>query len=185
VIDVFRNPDVKMGKVIEDIQTKENTVDLLEKEISDFLVKVSQNAISTEQSQTITSMLHMVNEIERIGDHCERLLKLLRRKYSHKYEFTGEANSAIEEMSDKITKFLELLSQTLMEPKNILPKADVLENRIDELRKEMRKNHVARLNEGTCDVNSGLVYIDMVTSFEKIGDHAFNVAEGLSGERVN
>ena len=185
VMNVFMNPATKLGDVVEDIQNKENTIDLLEKEISTFLVKVSQHNISQEQSHEISSMLHMVNELERIGDHCEILLKLLRRKYELKLIFTERAVNEIQEISGKVREILELISINIGKTHiNILPKASVIEDRIDELRKEMRKRHIKRLNEGSCDVNSGLLFIDMLTSFEKIGDHSFNVAEGISGERI-
>lgn len=181
-MNVYRNPEVKMGKIVEEIQRKENTVDMLEKEISDFLVKVSQNNISVEQSKEITSMFHMVNDVERIGDHCERLLKLLRRKYDHKYRFSNEAAESIIEISNKNKEFLTYIKENIIEPKDILSQATIYENRIDELRKEMRKQHVKRLNENKCEVKAGLLFIDMLTSFEKIGDHAYSVAESISNE---
>jgi len=65
----------------------------------------------------------------------------------------------------------------------MLSSATVIENRINELRFEMRRDHVSRLNEGICDVNSGLIFIDMLTSFEKMGDHAYNIAQGIAGVR--
>ncbi|MDY6968889.1 MAG: Na/Pi cotransporter family protein [Spirochaetota bacterium] len=185
VMDVFMNPCKKLGAIVEEIQNKENTVDLLEKEISSFLVRVSQHNISQEQSHEISSMLHIVNELERIGDHCEILLKLIRRKYDSRLELSETAVNEILEISGKVREILELISNNISKSHvNILPKASVIEDRIDELRKEMRKGHIKRLNEGLCDVNSGLLFIDMLTSFEKIGDHSFNVAEGISGERI-
>ncbi len=184
VMDVFENPGTKLGSVVENIQMKENLVDLLEKEISEFLVKLSQHNISSDESHEISSMLHRVNELERIGDHCESLLKHLRRKYDSKLEFSEIAVHDIEEISGRVREFLELIFESVSsKPSNILPKADVVENRIDELRNEAKKRHIKRLNKGLCDVNSGLLFIDMVNSFEKIGDHAYNIAEGISGIR--
>jgi phosphate:Na+ symporter len=185
VMNVFKNPESKLGDNILDIQKKENTIDLLEKEISTFLVKVSQYNISEEQSHEISSMLHTVNELERIGDHCENLIKLIRRKYDLKLNFSSRAISEIFEISKKVREFLILIHDNVSETFiDIISKSEIIENRIDELRKEFRKEHVKRLNDGVCDVDSGLIFIDMLTSFEKIGDHAFNVAEGISGKRV-
>jgi phosphate:Na+ symporter len=185
VMNVFSNPESKLGDNILDIQKKENTIDLLEKEISTFLVKVSQYNISEEQSHEISSMLHTVNELERIGDHCENLIKLIRRKYDSGLEFSERAIHEIHEISEKVREFLILIHDNVSETFiDIISKSEIVENRIDELRKEFRKEHVKRLNDGVCDVDSGLIFIDMLTSFEKIGDHAFNVAEGISGKRV-
>ena len=185
VMDVFKNPDKKLGDIVEKIQVQENHTDLLEKEISSFLVKVSQDHITNDQSNEISMMLHRVNELERIADHCESLLKLIRRKYDSKIEFTDMANHQIQEISGKVDEFLKLISENITRTSsNIIVKASSIENRINELRKEMRKNHIERLNEGICDVPSGLLFIDMLTSFEKIGDHSFNIAEGISGLRI-
>ncbi|MBW1872702.1 MAG: Na/Pi cotransporter family protein, partial [Deltaproteobacteria bacterium] len=67
--------------------------------------------------------------------------------------------------------------------KNFMEQANKVENAIDSLEKKMRADHVERLNERKCTVQSGLVFIDMLTSFEKMGDHSYNVAQMLSGVR--
>ncbi|MBN1500456.1 MAG: Na/Pi cotransporter family protein [Spirochaetes bacterium] len=181
--EILTNPDKKLGKKVKKIQKFEATLDLLEKEISEFLVKITQEKISIDQSQQISALLHSINEFERIGDHCERLLILIRRKYDKKLEFGDKAIKSIMELTDNISDFLKLLSNNIENPKNILPDAEVYENRINEIRDEMRKNHIKRLNEQKCTVNTGLLFIDMLTSYEKIGDHAFNIAESISGTR--
>lgn len=182
--EVITNPNKKLGKTVERIIKKEAAVDMLEKEISEFLVKTSQNNISEEQSQQISSLLHAVNELERIGDHCERLLKLNRRRYDKKIDFSDVAKNSIKEISEKVYDILELISNNItFETRNILPEAEMLETRIDELRRELRKDHIRRLNAKECSVDAGLIFIDMLTSYEKMGDHAFNIAEGISGER--
>ncbi len=185
VMDVFHKPSDKLGPMVEEVGRKENVVDRLEKDISDFLVSVSQQNLSQEQSQSISAMLHMVNELERMGDHCESLLRYTRRKYDGGLEFTEQAMKEIDEIAAKVREFLVLLRDNLMADRpDVLPRARVLEDRIDELRRDLKKGHIQRLNQGLCDVPSGLIFIDMLTSFEKIGDHAFNVAEGIAGARV-
>ncbi len=185
VMDLFHKPDDKLGSAVEAIVRKENIVDRLEKDISEFLVRVLQQNLSQDQSQSISAMLHMVNEMERMGDHCESILRHIRRKYDGALEFTDQAMSQIDEIAGKVREFLLLIRENVMiEQANILPRAKLLEDRIDELRRDLKKGHVQRLNQGLCDVPSGLIFIDMLTSFEKIGDHAFNVAEGIAGERV-
>ena len=186
VMDLFGKPGEKMGEVVESIQRKENAVDMLEKEISEYLVSVSQNNISQEQSYEISVLLHIVNDCERIGDHCENLLKLIRRKYDSKIDFTELAVREIREIADRVREFLQLIHDSINRPyEAVILNANVLENRINELRKELRTKHIERLNEGACDVLSGLVFIDMLTSFEKIGDHAFNVAEGIALKKLS
>lgn len=185
VMDVFRNPSDRLGAAVEEVGRMENAVDRLEKDISDFLVRVSQQKLSQEQSHSISAMLHMVNELERMGDHCESLLRYTRRKNDGGLEFSDQAMGQIDEIAGKVREFLVLLRDNIMaERPEVLPLAQVLEDRIDELRRDLKKGHIQRLNQGLCDVPSGLIFIDMLTSFEKIGDHAFNVAEGIAGARV-
>ncbi len=183
-IDLMHNPEKKMGKSVEKILTMENHTDLLEKEISSFLAKVSRGNLSEDQSNEISVLLQKVNEIESIADQCESLMKLLRRKYDKDLDFSESGIKDIEEISAKVRKFLDLIMKHSMDENvNIMPEAEVLENRIDEMRRELRKHHIKRLNTEKCSVDSGLVFIDMLTSFEKIGDHAYNIAEGISGLR--
>ncbi|MEJ5361200.1 MAG: Na/Pi cotransporter family protein [Spirochaetota bacterium] len=185
VMDVFHHPKEKLGTQVEQILKLESLTDHLEKEISSFLVNILQNNISYEQSEEVSSLLHTVNELERMGDNCESLLKLIRRKYESKIEFSEEAVKGIDEIASKVREFLVLLNDNItIRNKNIMTDSKFLEDRIDELRSELRKGHVNRLNEGVCDVNAGLIFIDMLSKFEKIGDHAFNVAESISGVRV-
>jgi phosphate:Na+ symporter len=185
VMDVFDNPDRKLGSEVEKIQTMENHTDLLEKEISAFLVKVSQANISEDQSHEISIMFQRISELERIADQCESILKLIRRKYDKKIEFTDNANHQIEQISGKVREFLSLIDENITKTSaGVINRADIIENRINELRKEMRKDHIQRLNKGICEVDSGLLFIDMLTSFEKIGDHAYNIAEGIAGLRI-
>lgn len=185
VMDVFHHPKEKLGTQVEQIIKLENLTDHLEKEISNFLVNILQNNISYEQSEEVSSLLHTVNELERIGDNCESLLKLTRRKYEQGIEFSDEAVKGINEIASKVREFLVLVNDNItIRNKDIMADSKFLEDRIDELRSELRKGHVNRLNEGVCDVNAGLIFIDMLSKFEKIGDHAFNVAESISGVRV-
>jgi phosphate:Na+ symporter len=185
LMDVFHQPDTKLGPIVKKIKRMEDHTDLLEMEISQFLVKVSQSSITEEQSQDITLMMHRVHELERIGDHCLSLLKLMRKKYDSKIEFTSDGMDQIAKISAKVREFLELIGENIESTStDIIEKSNEIENRINKLRKEMRKEHVRRLKDGKCEVDSGLIFIDMLTSFEKIGDHAYNIAEGISGQRL-
>lgn len=185
VMKVFDTPEEKLGEMVEKIHKMEDDTDTLEKEISEFLVMLSKHNISRRHSFEISKLLHMVNELERIGDHCENLLKLARRKYDTNLVFSDRARIEIQEISGKVREFLELLQTHISRPMiNIIPKANVLENRINELRSEFRNKHVERMHNDECNMVSGFLFVDMLTSFEKIGDHAYNIAEGISGKRI-
>jgi len=148
-------------------------------------VKVSRDVLTKDQSNELTSLLHKVNELESIGDQCESIMKLLRRKYDSKISFSENAKKEIVEIAEKTKEFLKIINSYItLTDKNIMPQAEVLEMRIDELKKELRKSHIQRLNENKCEVDAGIIFIDMVSCFEKIGDHCYNIAETISGLRI-
>ncbi len=185
ITDVIKNSETKLGHVIEQIQTMENQTDQLEHEISIFLVKVSRNNLSVDQSNEVSVMHLKITELESIGDQCESLMRLLRRRYDKQLTFSESGIRELLEISAKTREFLDLISANIdYTSKNIMPQAEVIENRIDELKRTLRKQHIRRLNEEKCAVEPGLVFIDMLTAFEKIGDHAYNIAESISGYRI-
>jgi len=185
VVDIFRNPGEKLGKKIEEVLKMENQLDLLEKEISDFLVKVSRNNLGRDQSDEITTILHKVSELESIGDQCEAILKLIRRKYDKKLSFSETGKNQMLEMAGKTREFLDLISRHITSVSTgIMTQSEVIENRINELKRELRKEHVRRLNAEQCEVEPGIIFIDMLSCFEKIGDHAYNISETIAGMRI-
>ncbi len=179
---LITHPDDKLGKVAEEIFQSEITVDALEREITQYLVEVVRLDITKEQSAEVAGLLTSLHDLERMGDHCESLTKLAKRRYDKKLPFGQEAMKDINEIGGRVKEFLELLSKNMQEPsKELLPVARNIENSINAMRKQARKGHIQRLNAGECGVDQGLIYIDMLNSFEKIGDHATNVAEMLAG----
>ena len=162
------------------LEKKEETVDLLQKEITDFLVALSQKSITQETSQDIASMMHMVNDLERIGDHCENLWQLAQRKKNQKIPFSEVALLELEDISAKTREFLVYVIGALdRRDPTLARKADQMESAIDQIEETLRNNHITRLNTGECAVLSGLIFIDMLHNFEKIGDHTFNLTKKM------
>jgi len=171
-------------KRIPGLETKEELVDLLQKEITDFLVALSQKSITQETSQDIASMMHMVNDLERVGDHCENLWRLGMRKRDQKIGFSDLAIDEIAGIARETRDFLAFVVEAMARgDKSIHEKALHMENRVDELEETLRTNHITRLNTGECAVLPGLIFIDMLHNFEKIGDHTFNFAEAVIGRK--
>ncbi len=167
---------------LELVRKKEGVVDLLQREILSFLVKTAQSSLSPEDSKEISSIINMVNNIERIGDHAENLCELVERKARLKLPFTETATEDTKEIYSVSREFLVMVIDGIRERNRyIKPEADAYEERINSLEDTMREGHIKRLNEGICGVDPGLVFIDMLTNFEKIGDHCFNIAEAVVG----
>ncbi len=169
-------------KLVDKIYRKENTIDMLQKEITDFIVALSPQSLTPEFSREVTSLMYMVNNIERIGDHSENLIKLIERRLDGKVVFSEQAMAEMEDISGKTMEFLQLVLAGLKQGDGqIMTEAKRLENSINMLEDHYRKGHVQRLNERCCSVDAGLIFIDMLTNFEKIGDHCYNLAESLAG----
>jgi phosphate:Na+ symporter len=184
VLMLISSPEKKMSKVADAISSSEQVVDYLEKEIIEYLASVSRMEVSIEQSHEIAGYIGAVSDIERIGDHCESLHKLLVRRYDKKLKLSEDTIKNLVKIGDKVHAFINLIRDNLKESEqSIMVKARDFENSINEMRKKMRKEYIQGLNQGTCDVSSGIMTIDMLTSFEKMGDHAYNVAQMLAGER--
>lgn len=171
-------------KKIPDLEKKEDLTDVLQKEITDFLVKLSQKSITQESSREVASMMNMVNDLERVGDHCENLWTLNQRKLDQKITFSDIAMNEISEISELTREFLATIIQALEEKNTgIFDEAHRLEDGIDDIEERLRNNHIKRLNTGECTVNSGLIFIDMLHNFEKIGDHTYNFAKAVVGKK--
>jgi phosphate:Na+ symporter len=200
-IEQARNETVRMGKIslaminevmeaffnnetkgLDQVRKKEEIVDMLQREIISFLVRTSQGSLSPKDSQEINSIIHMADNIERIGDHAENLCNLVERKARLKLPFTDIAINDTREIYTANREFLEFVIKGIQtRNRRIIPEAEAYEEGVNRLEDTMREGHIQRLNEGVCEVDSGLVFIDMLTNFEKIGDHTFNIAEAVVG----
>ncbi|MDT8423080.1 MAG: Na/Pi cotransporter family protein [Desulfuromonadales bacterium] len=180
-MDVVRTQNLKAVVALE---KQEDVVDLLQHEITNFLVALSQKSISQEISTSSASLMHMINDLERVGDHCENLWRLTQRLAEQKIKFSAVAMEELEEIVEATRDFLVFVIEGLEQgDRTILPQAHLLEERVDQLEESLRNNHITRLNTGECSVVPGLIFIDMLHNFEKIGDHTFNVAEAVVGKK--
>ncbi|MBN2802455.1 MAG: Na/Pi cotransporter family protein [Deltaproteobacteria bacterium] len=184
VLYLVSHPNDKKGKVAKDILKREKRVDMLEKEILEYLVSVTQLELSMDQSHEVGGIQQCVSDVERMGDHCESLLYLAQKRYEKKLPISEEAMKDILEIGHEVESFITMLVNHIFDASgNLMKQSITYEDNINRLRKHIRKGHIKRLNAQTCTVQQGLIFIDMLTSFEKMGDHAFNVAEVFAGER--
>ncbi len=171
-------------KRINTLEKKEELVDILQRDILNYLVKLSQKSISSETSESIGSLMNMANDLERIGDHCENIWMLGIRKFEGKITFSHLGENEVASIGEKTHNFLKFVIEAMEgDDKTIGAKAIELEDEIDDLEETLRTNHIARLNTGECAVNPGLIFIDILHGYEKIGDHTYNVSEAVTGDK--
>ncbi len=159
---------------------EEEIVNELEKNISKYIVEISQRSLSTRQSKQASIYLQIANDIERIGDHADNIIEL--GQFSHKniLVFTDLANEELRTMFD-----LTLLSCkqifTALENLDADLARQVIENEkvLDSMEAEYRKSHLKRLNTGECGGGAGVVFLDIIGNLERISDHCFNIAQAI------
>ncbi|MBU0548738.1 MAG: Na/Pi cotransporter family protein, partial [Candidatus Omnitrophica bacterium] len=160
----------------------EHTVDNLQSEITQYLIEISQRSLSQEESEELPVLIHNVNDIERIGDHSENIIELAERRMEKKMLFSEEAIK-------ELTLIWDELHSMMIETERALSKNDLQiakqvlkrEERINNFQIELKRSHVDRLNNGRCNLKSGIIFLDMVDNLEKIGDHLTNIAQGVLG----
>jgi phosphate:Na+ symporter len=170
-------------KALKNLPKREEALDGLQESITDYLMLLTQRDLSEEEARRIPALLHSVNDIERIGDHSENIMELALRAINSNLPFTRDAIDELRLMLSHIDNMLQHAVEALDD--NSTEKAEVvigLEEKVNELTEVLRKNHIDRLSQNRCNVLSGIVFLDMVSNFEKIGDHAVNIAQAVMGK---
>jgi phosphate:Na+ symporter len=173
VVQMFEGFDARKSSAIK---LKENVLDALQKEISSFLVTLGQRQLTPEISVGIPVMLQTVNGLENSGDYSEIILECLRRKKEGNVYFSDTAMNEIREMAAKVIDMLDLTVKIFDNPGILfIEQARLLRESIGLSREELKKNHTRRLSDGECTVIAGLLYIDIVSAFDKIADLSLEI----------
>lgn len=162
------------------LRQEENSLDMLQREITDFLVSLSQQSITRDASYKAAGLMHIVNDLERLGDNCVNLRRLFVDRIDRQIEFS---ESAIEELDDLVSRTREFLVLAVSaidaesEPREM--EGEVRAASIFDLEVELRNNHIQRLSTSECSTDQGLLFIDILHHVAKIGEHVGNISRGL------
>lgn len=177
-MESFFNEDEEL---IKSVYEKEELINFLDREITAYLVRLSQASLSEEESELITSFFHTVNDLERIGDHSENIVELAQYRIDHDLKFSDYAIGELKHMygmvQSSIKNAVDALENGSVE--NIMS-VIAAEKDIDILEKRLRADHIERLNQGICIPASGTIFLDMISNLERVGDHANNVAQSAN-----
>jgi phosphate:Na+ symporter len=182
--EVVKNPDKKLGKVVDAIKRGEVKTDQMEEEIVAFCSHLAREGTSARVSRDVASYLDMANDIERMGDHCFNLVLLSERRYEKKFRFDDETQKNLSEMMSLVSQFLAFAHKSLdSEPETRPGDGQVLESKIDKLRDSMRKQITQRMQQGEMGIREGLIFLDMMTNMEKLGDYCLNITQATMSLR--
>lgn len=174
----------KSQKYADTAMQIEDAINNLDKKITDYLIKISSRSLSAQESALHSMLVNTVRDIERIGDHFENVVELVDYQISNKVKLTDDAIEDLNEMFKLTVYTVSEAVQSLQNNDRTLA-IDVVkqEEKIDSMERSLRKKHILRLNEGKCSGQAGIVFVDIISNLERIGDHAVNIAEAVLGER--
>ncbi|MCR5581814.1 MAG: Na/Pi cotransporter family protein [Pseudobutyrivibrio sp.] len=165
---------------VEDVEEREETVNILNHAIQDAMVKLQALDLTPENLRRISAITIAVTDIERISDHAENIIEYASRMKSKKTKLSKKANKELKDMADNSMEVVELAIDTFAsENYDNLPKIEKIESKVDKQEKQLINHHVERLMENKCEPIAGVIFSDMVTDLERCADHAINIAYAL------
>ena len=166
--------------LVDTVQKKEEVVDNLQREITHYLIEISERELGTEEAEMIPVLLHCVNDVERVGDHAINILEIAERRIEQKLPLKEKDLSALQKMvvvADEMLKdaHIALMDNDIEAGRRVLKK----EKKLDELQVELKEREAKRISKEKVNYLSGIIFNDFVDNMEKIGDHLTNVAQGV------
>ena len=170
--------------LLDRIARYEEITDRIEVEISKYLTRTSAESKDEEMSERIRGMLAIISDLERVGDIFFQMSRLLDRKHEERLWFTPEQRSNLQELLGLLDQAFSVMQKNLdaEDGRVSIDEAVEAEQRINQKRDQLRRAHLKSIESGDYNVRSGLVYNDLFSSCEKVGDHVINVSEALAGE---
>ena len=162
---------------IEEVREVEKNIDFLSHAITHYLVKINQTTLPIEDLKNIGALFHVVNDIERIGDHAENIADAAERRIETGVGFSKEAQRELGEMLNMVNTILRFSFEMFVKStedhvEDILN----LEEAIDEKERELQQKHIERLSNNECSPESGALFSDIISGLERVADHAVNIA---------
>ena len=171
---VINNDQDMIDKVLE----TEHKVDLYEKYLTEYLIKVNNLSITEEQHLMVNNLFHAIIDIERVSDHAENMADLAKYKIENGISFSQHAMEELKSLYEKVVvsfseavKAREKLSRIAAE--NVCR----IEDEVDDMEEELRNKHIERLSSGLCKPSNGVIFLDTLSNFERMSDHANNLAD--------
>lgn len=161
-------------------------INYLNHAITNYLVKINELELPHTDAQMIGGLFHVVNDLERIGDHAENFANSGEKRLESNIEFSEKAKKQLSEMSEMVFQILNYSNEIFFNNNAEYMKEIVeLEDQIDEKEKKLQKAHVKRLTKGKCTPEAGMIFSDTVSGLERVADHATNIAFAIrEAERV-
>lgn len=168
---------------IEEVYEVEKNINFLNHAITDYLVKINQTTLPIEDLNSLGALFHVVNDIERIGDHAENVADAARQRKEEGISISKEAQKELGDMLEMVNKIIRYAVEMFAKSdESHMQEIVTLEDQVDEKERELQKKHVERLTKGECSPEAGMIFSDIVSGLERVADHATNIAFAITSE---
>lgn len=169
----------RSDKDLDKVMENEEVINYLNHHITSYLVKLNALDITDSDSDYIARVFHAINDIERVGDHAINLAEAAQHNIGEGLKFSDPAREELNQLCGSVVTLLERSmaafdNQSLSD--NEAKELSDLEEHIDDLTLECQDSHIFRLNRNECNTEAGMLYLNTITDFERVGDHAINIA---------
>lgn len=180
---------VKEGKttLLDQVREKEEYIDFLNKEISKYISKTLINESNPRDSKYISALFKVCGNVERIGDHAMNICEYTKMIEKQRISFSSEVKREIDEMKKVCNQAIDYLSEIGQEPgqKEDIKVIEDIEQKIDDMTEDYRQKQLERMQKGTCSEEGCIIYSEMLTDFERIGDHILNIGQEMGRGKVS
>lgn len=170
---------------IKEVYTVEENINYLNREITNYFVKINQMTLPIEDLKSLGSLFHVANDIERIGDHARNVAELAQQRKETGVKFSKEAMKELGEMLDMVNTLVRFSTEMFYKnSEEHLQDIINLEDAVDEKERELQKAHVDRLTRQECTPEAGMLFSDVASGLERVADHATNIAFSILSEEL-
>lgn len=172
-LELFENYDVK---AVERLNETEDVVDKLQDRVESYLLKLSECELTDEESRSVSELLQVSGEFERVADHAQNLSECAGRLVENKTSFSKKGAEEFKVISDAVSEILTQAVQAFTQSDHTAAASiEPLEEVIDELEKILKDKHVSRLRKGKCTIDAAFPFVEALSNLERIADHCSNV----------
>ena len=164
------------------VNQREDLIDRMEVTLTNYLIKISDRELGEMESHRVNSLLAFVTEVERIGDYAINVTERAAEMRDKELNFSDQAQRELQMLGDAIGEIIDLTVQAMHNGETVTAaQVEPLEETVDTICETLRTRHIQRLKEGKCQLESGIIFLDVLTNLERISDHCSNIAARLLG----
>lgn len=173
-MSLFENYSQEQAQLVEQ---QEDMLDRYDDKLSSYLGQLNSQNLSTKEGQSVSTLMHCINDFERIGDHALNLMEIAGQMQKKEMEFSKKAKGEMAVFGAAVTDILNRSVKAFVNnDPELAATVEPLEEVIDDLNKEVKKRHIKRLHKGKCTIDLGLVLSDIAGNYERVADHCSNLA---------